>query len=645
MKLNKEQEIVANWEGGHPALVLSVPGSGKTTTLSVLVANLVKKGITKVCCISFTNVASNAIAEKVAKQLGLNTGDKLPIFCGTCHRLCLSILKAAKRNGYNENLTILDSDDQKSLIKKTVRKLSSVNQSDDVECKTKFDMDSFVREINMSRECFESKEEMESRLIEKFNDNFYVEVANEYIDNLRNSNTCDFVDIQYACVKMLQENPDILSKMHNKFTHIIFDECQDISKVILVLVEMLGRKNRNVMFIGDNSQLIMSFRSGKIDSVPEFINIYKDDIVQYALSSNYRSTKTIVDHSRVLIEHNKMHMKVDYHTDNEIGEPVVFQEFENATAEAQAIANKIKLLIEEGHKPSEIAVLYRINSLAIELQIALNNLGIQYIIKGGGNFFASAHIGTCLAAMKYAINPSDSAAYNRVAEHIPSIGDKSIGALEELARQAGKTTKDISISIVNGSIPVKSKKIYNLAQSLIDIFNIDHSSASMSIKSLVDNLKLNDYLEKKYPKDFIKRQDDIKSLIENASLFDTRVGGGLRKYLDGIMLATEKEENEEDKNNSVQLVTMHKSKGDEWDTVFICHCAQNLIPHKMCLQETDNVEQAIELERNLMYVAISRPRKNLYCTTIKKTYKRDNTGKLQEIKMKPSQYLYEAKII
>jgi len=385
---------------------------------------------------------------------------------------------------------------------------------------------------------------------------------------------------------------------------------------------------------------IYAFRGARYKNITDFLNKYKD-CKHIPLGKNYRSTPQIIECADKLIRNNSTHMNEKFETDNPDGPPVRCREFQNPSEEAKWIANCIVELVNEyGWNYSDCAILYRLNYLSLELQTAFSNLGIPFVVIGGPSFFDRKEIRDCLAMLKFLVNPSDSMSFYRIANLFNGIGSVTISKIEEIA-------KNNNINILEACKNMEKfydkRTIKNVARKISDIFDFDFSSmdAGDCLSHIIRSMKYYDLLQMKCQSDYADRELNVKELINSATAFGQN--NSIEKYLQNIALITSNDkENNED---SVSLLTGHASKGLEFPIVFLPGVEQGILPHARSLNEAKDKDETLQEERRILYVMMTRAKKNLFVSYNKSRRFRSKYGDSVFKYVFPSQFLVESRLI
>lgn len=679
MPLNEQQQKAVNHRDG-PCLVISVPGSGKTTMLVKRTSHLIANDAdpTKILCITFTNKAAKEMKERICSELGLANA---PFFIGTFHSLCAMILrKAGNRIGYKPSLSIIDEDEQEDLVKKILRAYASLEEDqregeDEEDAnEEKKDIKKIIFHLNDARENCETEAQMAQRFSDKFPDlPIAWRVAQDYLKELVKQNVIDFSGLLYDTIRLFENHKDILIRLQKRFDYIQIDEVQDTNYAQFKLINLLGAEHRNIMMVGDISQSIYAFRGARYKNIVDFLDMNKD-CVQIPLTKNYRSTPEIIAVADKLINHNKSHMKVKFETDNPSGQGVEVMEHDDSQEEAVWLAQTIKDEIKHGRSASDIAVFYRLNKLSMELQIELAKEGVPFVVVGGPSFFARSEIKDVLTALRYLVNHEDTLAFHRIAGLLRGVGDATIGTIEAVANKYNVTTfeacKNIETyknTIKNDYMQTKADyesrtmmgeklpelepmikvtpKVVAAAKTLYDAFKFDYSKmhAGDALVQVVANLDYNGYLDRKYGADAYDRKDNVKELINNATSYGEKKSRSIERYLQTVALSSSSDKDTE--VAKVTLMTLHACKGLEFPRVFMVGVEHNILPHGRALMDAENPLEALEEERRICYVGFTRAKQKLtvsYCTSRRQ---RSPKGFMERKPSWPSQFLKESGLI
>jgi len=619
--LNENQKkAVLKTEG--PLIILAGAGSGKTKTIIHRLAYLIHEKQVKpwnIAAVTFTNKAANEMKERAIQIAGPIASESQ---IRTYHSFGLYILRNnASYLNYPSSFTIWDDTDQKAVIQSILKKHFS-QQFNATEVRY------FLQTISSLKNELTSPEMFAEEIAEteyEFSD-ILPEVYQMYEIQKTNSLAFDFADLIYQTVYILQTQPEVLEKLQNKFQYFLVDEYQDTNHAQYSMISLLADKHKNLCVIGDDDQAIYGWRGADVNNIIDFKNDYKDvEIIK--LEKNYRSTKQILTVSNNIIKNNSSRMEKTLYSDVEDTKLPVLVKLDNDKEEANYIARKIKSLKSE-ILLSDIALLYRTNAQSRVLEEALLNENIPYRIFGGLSFFARKEIKTVLSYLRFIVNPFDEISFLRIIQ-FPSkgIGEKSIEKI---------------LNYRNTKIGDNDSELYDFYFLLKEINNIqlskkaEHSlvktlswleELSKKIKNQIDfGILLEDLLDKSGLKKSIEEEDRLlgTAKMENVeelknSMMKYQLDNPdilLNDFLQDISLLTSsKDTSSEENQDQVNLMTVHNAKGLEFHTVFIVGMNEDVFPHYFAKEE-----DSIEEERRLVYVAITRAKKNLFITYTKQRF-------------------------
>jgi len=634
INLNPYQEEAASHKDG-PCLVTSVPGSGKTAMLVERTARLINSGVVpkSIVCMTFTNKAADEMKERISKRLGL----KRPgLWVGTFHSLCALLLRKFGINiGLSERFTILDSNDQKDLMLKCSRQLGF-----DLE---KNEILNIVRAVNNYRENIQTHEHMEVSLNDRED---FIRLADDYIDRLRRSDCVDFSGLLSESIRLLKESKPTLDKIQDAFKYLQVDEFQDTNKAQFELLNLFSGKWNNILGVGDLSQSVYRFRGARYQNIHDFIARH-DNCKVLELSLNYRSTPEIISIADKLIRHNKSHMSKEFRTDNDSGNHPVCVRLQDQMEEAEWVSKHIHRLVNEGGWAySDIAILYRMNSMAEPIERSLTNNKMEYIVIGGRSFYDRREVKDCLSILKFLMNPKDSIAFERMSSFIAGLGNVTIGKVENIADENSIAIMDAFDRYLKVSNSQQLKTAYDLIKDSFDIGDINRHNAATALDEVLTKLKYFNFLEKEYKEDFQDRIDNVRSMVVAAGEFSDGDNGytAIQNYLQMVSLITSSDKKKD--GNRISLMTLHASKGQEFPIVFIVGIEHGILPHGMSLSEDIETKttEGIEEERRLFYVGVTRAEKALF-TSYCKRRKFFSKGGSNYKAARPSQFLFESGLV
>jgi len=604
-----EQQLAAVSAPPGPLLVIAGAGSGKTRTLTYRVAYLLENGIDprNILLLTFTNKAARQMLDRVANLLPV---DASGLWGGTFHSLGNRMLRRhGGALGYSSGFTIMDREDQKDLINAVVAS-AGIDPKEirfpkgDVLA----EIFSFVVNTETSmEELLAGKFPYFLPLLDKIKD-----VHAHYEKKKKATNSMDFDDLLEKTLSMLQQNEDIAAFYRRQFQFILVDEYQDTNKIQADLVDMLALDHKNVMVVGDDAQSIYSWRGANFQNILEFPKRYPDAQL-FKIEMNYRSVPEILEVANAAIAANvqqfRKHLSATRGS-NAVKPAVVG--LNDGSEQAQFVAQRILELRDENIDLSEIAVLYRAHYHAIELQLELSRRGIPYQITSGIRFFEQAHIKDVTAFIRFVANPRDEVAFKRMVKLLPGIGNRSAenlwNAWDRSLNERGEITS-WGERLLPMNVSAKSRKAWEqLAHTLDEIAPAGlPNPPSEMITSIVEAI-YDDYAKVNFT-NYELRREDLSQLAAFARQFKD-----VNEFLSQLALISnvdaEAAPNQTADKEAVNLSTVHQAKGLEFNTVFIIWLTDGMFPSSRSLDTRD----ALEEERRLFYVAITRARDELYLT-------------------------------
>lgn len=588
MTLNDKQlEAVNHTEG--PCLVLAGAGSGKTRVLTERIIKLIDDGVSpyNILAITFTNKAAKEMRVRVQNKIGDVANS---IFIGTFHSFGLRILRENyDAIGYSSNITILDTDDTKSLIKRILKE-NSFDPAD-------YDIKHIISKISSAKNDGISPLEF-SKLFLNEHDKVIGLVYEKYLKLLKENNSVDFDDLLLKPVEIFKKRKDILEKYQERFRYILVDEYQDTNSIQYELCKMLAKKYNNIFVVGDANQSIYSWRNADYRNILNFEKDYKNAHV-VLLEENYRSTNTILKAANSVIKNNNEGTKLNLWTSIGDGEKVEYIRVEDEIKESSFVINKIKELVSEGYSYSDFAVLYRTNAQSRTVEEAFVRNNIPYNIIGSYYFYNRKEIKDLIAYLNLIYNTNDSVSLERVI-NTPKrgIGTKTIDNIREKANMN-------NISLFDAIDSGKELEFKKLILELIE------DSKTMNLSDLIEDVLVKTGLRREYELDkSIESDTKVENLNEFKSLavnFEDNGIYDLSTFLENIMLVSDKGQYAEDDNN-VNIMTLHSAKGLEFNIVFILGMEEGIFPHSRSFESAKELEE----ERRLCYVGITRAKKKLY---------------------------------
>jgi DNA helicase-2/ATP-dependent DNA helicase PcrA len=626
-----EQQLAAVTAPPGPLLVIAGAGSGKTRTLTYRVAYLLENGIDprNILLLTFTNKAARQMLDRVANLLPV---DASGLWGGTFHSVGNRILRRhGTALGYSSGFTIMDREDQKDLINAVVAG-AGIDPKE-----IRFPKGDVLAEIFSF--VVNTEKPLEELLAEKFP--YFLplldkirDVHGRYEKKKKATNSMDFDDLLEKTLSMFQQHESIAEFYRRQFQFILVDEYQDTNKIQADLVDLLARDHRNVMVVGDDAQSIYSWRGANFQNILEFPKRYPDAQV-FKIEMNYRSVPEILEVANAAIAANveQFRKQLSATRASNAAKPALVA-LNDGAEQAQFAAQRILELRDEEVDLSDIAVLYRAHYHAIELQLELSRRGIPYQITSGIRFFEQAHIKDVTSFVRFVANPRDEVAFNRMVKLLPGIGNRTAENLwrawekslvtagadrgsEATSAPAGVTAPGYSTAtgynfgerLLSMNVAPKSKKAWEqLAHTLEEIApGGQPNPPSDMIRSVIEAI-YDDYAKVNFP-NYELRREDLDQLAVFARQFKD-----VHEFLSQLALISnvdaEAAPNQTSDKEAVNLSTVHQAKGLEFHTVFVIWLTDGMFPSSRSLDTRD----ALEEERRLFYVSITRARDELYLT-------------------------------
>ncbi|PLX14406.1 MAG: ATP-dependent DNA helicase [Marinilabiliales bacterium] len=617
--LNKDQLAAVEAVEG-PKMVIAGAGSGKTRVLTYRIANLLQQGVDpfNVLALTFTNKAAREMKDRIMQLIGDKEGRN--VWMGTFHSIFAKILRIeGKHLGYPSNFSIYDSDDSKRLIRNIIK---------DKGLDTKVYSYSYVASrISMAKSSLVSPEDYAANpeIISADESARKPEIKNIYVtynNRLRRADAMDFDDLLFNTYLLFTNFPEVLLKYQRKFRYIMVDEYQDTNHAQYLILKKLAANTENICVVGDDAQSIYGFRGANISNMLNFKHDYPD-FELYKLEQNYRSTKNIVEAANQLISYNKDQIKKKVWTNNDQGNKIGFIHASSDTEEGNLVANSVFEYKMNNQLPnSDFAILYRTNAQSRSMEEAFRKMNIPYKIYGGLSFYNRKEIKDLLAYFRLTINHNDEDSLQRcintpargigktTIEKITVAADEhSVNMWEVINAPAqfglkfnsGITTKllNFATQIKSFAAEMKKKEAYDAAHhiavssGILKMYRDEDTPESISRVENIDEL-LNG----------IKEFSD-KGAEENIG--DLESQGTLEEFMQDVALLTNQDNEDEDDNDKVTLMTIHSAKGLEFPYVYVVGLEENLFPSIQSISTRSDLEE----ERRLFYVAITRAEKQL----------------------------------
>lgn len=593
--LNDKQKEAVIDDSKHLRIIAGA-GSGKTRVLTMRIAYLIEQkhiNPKNVLAITFTNKAANEMKNRISEMLG-EAGDGA--FISTIHSLCVRILKEEIGVfGYPKNFTIVDGDDQKTILKEAYKEFNidkkdlSYGSALDYIANCKYDELSYEKAMDQAYG--------EKKLVDKAN------VYKYYDERLKSLYALDFDDLILFTVRLFKLHKDILKKWSSKFIYIHVDEFQDIDKTQYELIKLLSSTHDNVYVVGDPDQTIYTWRGADVNIIVNFDKDFKNTKT-IILNQNYRSTNNILEGANSLIKYNKSRVPKDLFSENGDGDKIVHKTLPDETSEAYYIVSCIQSLLKQGYEYNDIAILYRSNYLSREVEKVFIENRIPYVIYGGIRFYERMEVKDILSYLRLIVTGDDLAFQRVINQPKRGIGQKSIDTIFSLAKE-----NNISMyEVVKQGLFAKNQSVL---ESFVDM--VERWKSSLDGKPLeevlTDVFEQSGYRSMLEKENETERIENVKSLIDDIKDYqETYPGSTLADYLSMISLYTDKANT--DGSASVSLMTIHASKGLEFKVVFVVGLSEGIFPSERTMLEQKGVEE----ERRLAYVAYTRAKEKLTLT-------------------------------
>lgn len=612
-----QQEAVCHTEG--PLLILAGAGSGKTRVLTHRIAWLIdEKGVNpwNILAITFTNKAAGEMRERVDDIVGFGSEQ---IWVSTFHSACVRILRRfADHLGYERNFVIYDTDDQKSVIKEICKRLN-------IDTKI-YKERALLSAISSAKNEMIDAKAYALNVSGDFGKQRIADVYGEYEKVLYKNNAMDFDDLLVKTVEVLRNNEDVLNYYQERFKYIMVDEYQDTNTVQFRLVSLLAGKYRNLCVVGDDDQSIYKFRGANIYNILNFEKEFSDAKV-IKLEQNYRSTQTILDAANSVIRHNKGRKEKTLWTANEVGDKIVFHQYQNEYDEAYQVVEEISRIVSQGKAHyNDYAILYRTNAQSRVLEEKFVARSIPYKIVGGINFYQRREIKDILAYLKTIDNGRDDLAVRRII-NVPKrgIGMTTLNRVTEYGEARDMSFFDALECCDDipriGKTGGKIKGFVNM----IEVFRAQ--SEYITLAELLTNvLEETGYIKELEEEDTEVAQGRIENIDELMNKIvayeEEEEEPTLSGFLENVALVSDIDSLDE-AEDYVMLMTLHSAKGLEFPYVYMCGMEDGLFPSYMTIVNDDPEE--IEEERRLCYVGITRAKKRLTMTYAKSRMVRGST--------------------
>lgn len=597
-----ENQLKAILKTQGAVMVIAGAGSGKTRVLTNRIAYLIaEKNVleSNILAITFTNKAAKEMKERIYSLVGETSKY---IWINTFHSMCVRILRQhIDLLGYNKNFTILDTSEQKTIIKNIVKEL---NLSED-----SYQPNNILKIISNSKNSMISVNEMKAQARFGFMKNV-AEIYEYYQKYLKKNSVLDFDDLMLKTIVLFEKHPEVLAIYQNKFEYIHVDEYQDTNVIQYKLIKMLSEVHKNICVVGDDDQSIYSWRGACSDNIINFEKDYEDVEVIF-LDQNYRSNSTILDAANAVIKNNTDRKDKALWSENKGGDKITVYAATNDKDETDDIAKKILDLKAQGVDYKDIAILYRANYLSRSMENSCMAFGIPYKLIGSLKFLQRQEIRDLLAYMNVIVNKNDEFSLRRII-NVPKrgIGASSMAKIDNYAEQYGLSLFE---ALKNIDMIGVSKKITTNIHLLTQLIEKYSQTEQYSIEDLIVGIYKDSGYESmlKESADAYaeSRIENISELVSSAKQFSS-MNDNLIDFISEMSLTSDADDENED--DSVVLSTVHAAKGLEYRVVFIMGLEENLFPSIRDAESSEDERNKMEEERRLAYVAITRAKEKLF---------------------------------
>lgn len=638
--LNDSQREAVTYMDG-PSLVIAGAGSGKTRVLTCKIAYLLEQGWhpSSILALTFTNKAAREMRERIAALVGPERAARL--WMGTFHSVFYRILRTeAEALGFTSSFTIYDTSDSKSLIKNILKDKGL----DEKQYKPSSVLGVISRAKNRlvrpeeyarSTDCLRADSAMNMPRVS--------EVYQEYCNRCRQSNVMDFDDLLLYTYLLFRDRPDICEHYRNRFSYLLVDEYQDTNYAQHAIIWQLAGGHQHICVVGDDAQSIYSFRGAEIENILGFTKQY-DHARIFKLERNYRSTQMIVQAANSLIKHNRRQIAKDVYSENEHGEPVQVLSAYSDLEEGELVSSRITQLVRTRDMAySDFAILYRTNAQSRIFEEAFRRKGMPYRIYGGLSFYQRKEIKDIIAYFRVLVNPHDEEALKRIINYpARGIGQTTLEKVRTAAREAEISLWEVLCELssylptLNRGTAGKLMAFRELILSFQD--RVKKENAYVLAESLIRESGIVQELNRSRDPEDLARKENVEELLNAMQIFvEQRLEEGSQNYLlehflQEVSLMSDTDDDDEEGDDKITLMTVHAAKGLEFRVVFVVGLEENLFPAAMSLKSPRETEE----ERRLFYVALTRAEELCFLSYAGNRYR---YGKMEF--SRPSRFLYE----
>jgi len=624
--LNEAQRAAVEYIDG-PSLVIAGAGSGKTRVLTYKIAYLLSQGMKpwSIMALTFTNKAAREMKERIGKLVGNDLAQHL--YMGTFHSIFSRILRAeAEHIGFNNNFTIYDESDSRSLIKAIVKEMGLDDK--------KYKPAAVHAKISMAKNNLMSAAAYDSdaAIFEQNKRAQMPEVGKifvAYVQRCKQANAMDFDDLLTLTYQLFREHEDIRHKYAARFDYVLVDEYQDTNHVQMSIVMQLCQEKQRVCAVGDDSQSIYSFRGANIDNILNYQRQFQGTRL-FKLEQNYRSTQTIVEAANSLIKHNRNQIPKDVFSENAKGEKIQYKPAYSDKEEAAIVAKDVKRIRrEDGCQYSDFAILYRTNAQSRSFEEEFRKQGIPYRIYGGLSFYQRKEIKDIIAYFRLVANPDDEEAIKRIINYpARGIGAATVLKIADCAHQNQVSFWEVIGAPERYGLAVNKGTMNKLETFRLLISSFIERAQTTDVYELGDAIikesGISQDIMSGKDADDLARQENLEEFLSGMSAFveERREEGRfdelfLQDYLQDVALLTDADSDGDKDEPRVSLMTVHAAKGLEFPTVFVVGLEENIFPSPLSAASLRELEE----ERRLLYVAITRAEKHCILTNAKNRWR------------------------
>ena len=624
--LNEAQRAAVEYIDG-PSLVIAGAGSGKTRVLTYKIAYLLSQGMKpwSIMALTFTNKAAREMKERIGKMVGNDLAQHL--YMGTFHSIFSRILRSeAEHIGFNNNFTIYDESDSRSLIKAIVKEMGLDDK--------KYKPAAVHAKISMAKNNLMSAAAYESdaAIFEQNKRAQMPEVGKifvAYVQRCKQANAMDFDDLLTLTYQLFREHEDIRHKYAARFDYVLVDEYQDTNHVQMSIVMQLCQEKQRVCAVGDDSQSIYSFRGANIDNILNYQRQFQGTRL-FKLEQNYRSTQTIVEAANSLIKHNRNQIPKDVFSENAKGEKIQYKPAYSDKEEAAIVAKDVKRIRrEDGCQYSDFAILYRTNAQSRSFEEEFRKQGIPYRIYGGLSFYQRKEIKDIIAYFRLVANPDDEEAIKRIINYpARGIGATTVMKIADCAHQNQVSFWEVIGAPERYGLAVNKGTMNKLETFRLLISSFIERAQTTDVYELGDAIikesGISQDIMSGKDADDLARQENLEEFLSGMSAFveERREEGRfdelfLQDYLQDVALLTDADSDGDKDEPRVSLMTVHAAKGLEFPTVFVVGLEENIFPSPLSAASLRELEE----ERRLLYVAITRAEKHCILTNAKNRWR------------------------